>query len=56
MDTQLRDLFIEKWDKYFGSAELPITFAYSSGIDGAVYREREKDRSCLISELMKVRN
>lgn len=56
MDTKLRDLFIDKWDKYFGKAELPITFAYSSGIDGAVYRERDKDRSCLISELMKVRN
>ncbi len=55
MNIKFRDLFIEKWNRYFGNTELPITFAYRDDIDDAEYRDRNSDRSCLISELMKVR-
>lgn len=44
------------WEKYFGSAELPIVFYYSDGDGGAEAAEKPKGRSCLICELAKVRN
>jgi hypothetical protein len=56
MDMQFKKLFIEKWEEYFGGAELPITFAYSDNPGGASYKDTNKNWNCLISELMKVRN
>jgi len=56
MQTELRDHFIALWDKYFGGAELPITFYYSKGEGGAERAVKQKGRSCLICELVKVRN
>ena len=29
MDAKLRDGFVEKWEKYFGGAALPIAFWYT---------------------------
>lgn len=56
MKTKLRDQFIVLWKKYFGDAELPITFYYTTGIGGAERAEKPKGRSCLICELAKVRS
>jgi len=56
MELELKDTFLEKWEKYFGNAELPITFAYSDTPGGAVYKEGTGGWNCLISELLKVRN
>jgi uncharacterized protein (DUF169 family) len=56
MNLELRDLFTRQWQKYFGDAELPITFYYSKGEGGAEKAVKPKGRSCLICELAKVRN
>jgi uncharacterized protein (DUF169 family) len=56
MKTEIRDHFLELWKKYFGDAELPITFYYTPGTGGADPAPVPKGRSCLICELSKVRN
>jgi len=56
MDTKIKEQFLVLWKKYFGSAELPITFYYTSGDGGAEKAEKPSGRSCLICELSKVRN
>ena len=55
MKIDLKNEFIVLWKKYFGDAELPITFYYSTGDGGAEKAEKPKGRSCLICELAKVR-
>jgi uncharacterized protein (DUF169 family) len=56
MNTELKNQFLLLWKKYFGDAELPISFYYTTGDGGAERAERPKGRSCLICELAKVRN
>jgi uncharacterized protein (DUF169 family) len=56
MNSQLKEQFLVLWKRYFGSAELPVTFYYSAGDGGAEKAERPSGRSCLICELAKVRN
>jgi uncharacterized protein (DUF169 family) len=56
MDIDLRDRFLISWEKYFGAAELPVTFYYSEGDGGTDHASKPKGRSCLICELSKVRN
>jgi uncharacterized protein (DUF169 family) len=55
MDLQFKQLFLEKWETYFGSAELPIVFYYRKETGNATYVVRPKGRSCIICELSKVR-
>ena len=55
MKTELKEQFLGLWKKYFGDAELPIAFYYSTGDGGAEHSEKPKGRSCLICELAKVR-
>ena len=55
MDLHLKQLFQEKWERYFGSTELPIVFFYSKELHNANYVVHPKGRSCVICELMKVR-
>jgi uncharacterized protein (DUF169 family) len=56
MQNELRDKFVSLWGKYFGKAELPITFYYSREYRGAEKVTKSRGRSCLICELAKVRN
>jgi len=56
MDRELKDTFVTLWKKYFNNAELPITFYYTDETGGAVWTHAEKKRSCIIGELVKVRN
>ena len=56
MDMKLKEKFIESWVKYFGSAELPITFYYSDAPGSADIVKPSEGWSCLIGELNKVRN
>jgi uncharacterized protein (DUF169 family) len=56
MKTELKDKFLMLWKRYFGNAELPITFYYTTGDGGAERAEKPKSRSCIICELAKVRN
>ena len=55
MDIKLRDTFIKKWNKYFGEAELPITFYYTLSDSNAEWAEKPRGWSCIICELAKVR-
>lgn len=56
MDLSFKDLFIERWKKYFGNSSLPITFYYSKNDNGVEHVVPAKGRSCLICELAKVRS
>lgn len=56
MKAELKDRFLTLWKKYFGEAELPITFYFTSGDGGAEPSGKPKGRSCLICELAKVRS
>jgi uncharacterized protein (DUF169 family) len=56
MKIELKNQFLELWKKYFGDAELPLTFYYTTGDGGAEWAEKPKGRSCLICELARVRN
>jgi len=55
MDISVRDKFIKLWQKYFGDAELPITFYYGDDDGSTKHAVPVKGRSCLICELAKVR-
>jgi uncharacterized protein (DUF169 family) len=55
MNIALKDQFLVLWQKYFGEAELPIIFYYSTGDGGAERAEKPSGRSCLICELSRVR-
>lgn len=54
MKISVRDKFITLWRKYFGNAELPITFYYGDD-DGKVKHAVSGNSNCLICELAKVR-
>jgi uncharacterized protein (DUF169 family) len=56
MKIEIKEQFIFLWEKYFGDAELPVTFYYSTGDCGAEQAEKPKGRSCIICDLVKVRN
>jgi uncharacterized protein (DUF169 family) len=56
MNLELKECFIFLWRRYFGEADLPITFYYTNGDGGADRAEKPKGWSCLICELAKVRN
>jgi len=55
MNVELKNKFMEQWEKYFVSAELPIAFYYSEGAGSAEILPPSKAWKCLIGELMKVR-
>jgi hypothetical protein len=56
MNIEFKEQFINLWKKYFGEAELPITFYYTEGDGGADRAEKQKGWNCLICDLAKVRN
>jgi len=56
MTSEFKELFIELWGKYFGNAELPITFYYTDGDGNADWADIPSGRSCIICELAKVRS
>ncbi len=55
MDMRQKQVFLERWRKYFGGAELPITFWYTD--DGGVADgvQPPKDHRCFLADLAKVR-
>ena len=55
MDLELKDKFLEGWKKYFGKAELPVTFYYTLSDTAAEWADKTKGWSCIICELAKVR-
>ena len=55
MDLQLKIEFLEKWEKYFGKADLPFVYFYSPDRGTASLAENSKSWSCIICELARVR-
>jgi uncharacterized protein (DUF169 family) len=56
MKKEIKERFLALWKKYFGDEELPIVFYYTYGDGGAEHFEKPEGRSCLICELINVRN
>ena len=56
MDVTLKNYFLERWDKYFPGAELPISFYYTGDENRAPYAGADRQQHCIIAELGKVRN
>ncbi len=55
MEINVRDTFIRLWDKYFGKAELPITFYYTDEEGHAQLVEPGSVSRCVIGALSEVR-
>lgn len=56
MNLQVRDRFTELWRRYFGAAELPITFYYTDA-EGRGERHVAADgHECVLAPLAKVRH
>ncbi len=55
MNPELKKDFLTKWEKYFGSHELPITFFYVKDKGNIPAADPGKKWSCLICELAQVR-
>lgn len=55
MNLNFKNEFLEKWENYFGDAELPVAFFYSKDKRDVRYRDLPKGWSCLVVELMRVR-
>lgn len=51
----MKEKFLILWKKYFGNAELPITFYYSDGDGDAEWAKKPRGWNCIICELAKVR-
>jgi uncharacterized protein (DUF169 family) len=56
MNIELAVKFLELWEKHFNNAELPITVYFSETENGVERAIPKKGWSCLICELVKVRN
>jgi hypothetical protein len=56
MDLELRDRFVERWRRYFGKAELPITFYYTNEEGRAELAPMPADHECLLGPLARVRH
>ena len=55
MDLEFRNTFLQKWAKYFGDSELPITFFYVDD-PGDIARANIPDKhNCIVCELALVR-
>lgn len=55
MEENTRELFSDRWSRYFGSAELPVTFFYSDRADDHDLADTENVHRCLICNLNRVR-
>ena len=55
MEKQLKDLFTNRWRKYFAGAGLPISFFYSDEASEDDIRDSKNEHRCLICNLNRVR-
>jgi uncharacterized protein (DUF169 family) len=55
MDNNLKEQFLEHWDRYFDGAELPITFYYTDQEGCAELAKSSSRHQCVIGDLAKVR-
>lgn len=55
MDLQFKKQFLDRWEKYFGGAELPVTFYYTDDSSVAERLPANTSWHCLINDLKQVR-
>lgn len=55
MDMRPKDIFLERWKKYFGGEELPVTFWYTDDEGVADGAGPPKDHRCFLADLTKIR-
>jgi uncharacterized protein (DUF169 family) len=56
MDINFKNLFLEKWNKYFPNADLPVIFYYTDEINTEKFIDSRIEHRCLINQLLKVRD
>jgi uncharacterized protein (DUF169 family) len=56
MNLQVRDRFLEGWERYFGAAELPITFYYTDAEGRGERHLPAHGHECVLAPLAKVRH
>ncbi|RPI16138.1 MAG: hypothetical protein EHM58_12525 [Ignavibacteriae bacterium] len=54
MDLKLKDTFIERWNKYFPGAELPVIFYYTDKLIEAGSFNAPTKAHCMMNELVQV--
>lgn len=55
MKPGLKQQFMERWDKYFPGADLPITFYYTDNAEQAQLFRTAEGLHCLIGDLLAIR-
>ena len=56
MDASLKEKFLDRWEKYFGTADLPIVFFYSDDESNEEYLRPTEGFSCMIAQLKLARD
>ncbi len=56
MDPNFRQQFIDRWNRYFPGAELPLAFFYTNQKDAAEPLPPPPEWRCFVCDLKKVRN
>ncbi|MEJ2108714.1 MAG: DUF169 domain-containing protein [Acidobacteriota bacterium] len=56
MRSGLRDEFLDRWQKYFPNAEMPIAFYYTDLEEAAPFRIKPEGHHCFIDDLEAVRH
>jgi hypothetical protein len=54
VDTEIKERFMKKWDKYFPGADLPVGFYYTDTEDRKSMPAPPKGHRCMICDLTKV--
>ncbi len=55
MENELRESFLNKWEKYFVKAELPIAYYYANEVPEKELQDTRNEHRCLICNLNRVR-
>ncbi len=55
MDTEMKEKFLARWKKYFGGADLPITFYYTDKPTSLEVAKPRSGHECFIGTLSRVR-
>ena len=56
MDKELKERFLQSWNRYFPGAELPIGFYYSHAAEPKALATVPKGHRCVVGDLAKVRH
>ena len=55
MKSETKSRFLERWNRYFGSADLPVAYFYTDEVDGILSGEGADGERCLIGHVDRVR-